>query len=334
MSNTIFSPSGKYLLTITQKPTKPGCWNYSVGEVTDIEKGGTTITTVNRNYSSFPHLFIEGHPNRHDYLVCGEDYQGQTVIELDTGKRLDHLPPEAEKGHAFCWAAYEFDIASQLLVVDGCHWACPYEFRFYDFSNPMAGWPQLEADDYIDADNAKKPEINGDIIKTFETAYDDETKAIASIKTFKREGNKLVLQDEWVSEEEKVRRQKRQEAEERYEAEMKLYKETDPLYLRYKELVKDMPKADSHHGIGVTYDGWCPDFKVQERRWCHRIHFRGTPSKYEGYTIDLEWGTKTGPIKLVIFKDGKSHETKWYEHSVSGMEEAFAYSKTLVGEER
>ena len=40
---------------------------------------------------------------------------------------------------------------------------------------------------------------------------------------------------------------------------------------------------------------------------------------------------KTGPIKLVIFKDGKSHEAKFFmEHSVKSMEEAFAYSKELL----
>ncbi len=327
--NEYFSQSGKYILVITKQPTKPGCWDYSVGEVS---LNSVLISTVNRNYSSFPFLFIEGHPNGHDYLVCGEDYQGQTVIELDTGKRLDFLPPEAEKGHAFCWADYEFDAASNLLVVEGCHWACPYEFRFYDFSNPMLGWPEIKADDVI-YESPKKPEIHGDIIKTFEMDKDDDgadTEKIAAIKTFKAvnegAGHKLILQEEWVSEEEQKKRKANKEATARYEAEIKLFKETDSLYLRYRELVKEMPDAETHAGVGVTYDGWCPDFKVQERRWCHRIHYKQS----KGYTIDLSWGTKTGPIKLEIFKDGKTHESKFFEHSVSGMEEAFAYAKELL----
>ena len=25
------------------------------------------------------------------------------------------------------------------LAVDGCHWACPYEYRFFDFTDPARG---------------------------------------------------------------------------------------------------------------------------------------------------------------------------------------------------
>lgn len=322
------SPSGKYSLNITQNPTKPGCWNYSTGEVS---KDNVVLATVNRNYSCFPFLFIENHPNGHDYLICGEDYQGQTVIELDTGKRRDFLPDEAKDGIGFCWAGYEFDIPSQVLIVDGCYWACPYEYRFFDFSDPMKGWPELVLDEYV-LYGEKKPEIQGDIFKTYEIYEDDETNETetSSIKTFKREGDKLLFQEEWVSDAEKVRREENEKARVKYEAEMKLFKETDPLYLLYRDLLKDMPKADTHASVGITYEGWCPGFESREQRWCHRIHDR--IKEETGYTIDLEWATKTGPIQLIIFKNGNSHEKKVFEHSVKGMQEAFDYAKGLINE--
>lgn len=116
------SPSGKYSLTISTIETKPGCWDYTCGVV---KAGDREISTVKRNYSSFPFLWIEDHPNGHDYLVCGENYQGQTVIELDTGKRRDFLPEEAKKGHGFCWGSCTFDRTTMMLVVCGCIWACP-----------------------------------------------------------------------------------------------------------------------------------------------------------------------------------------------------------------
>jgi hypothetical protein len=49
-------------------------------------------------------------------------------------------------------------------------------------------------------------------------------------------------------------------------------------------------------------------------------------------TFDLEWGVDTGPVKLVIYKDGKHVEDKfWMEHSVASIEAAFAYAKGLLG---
>src|SRR5208337_3536652 len=77
------SPSGKYKLIISRFKTKSGGWNYSQGKLF-LTSTNEEIATIKRNYSSFPYLWIENHKNGHDYFVGGEDYQGQTVVELDT----------------------------------------------------------------------------------------------------------------------------------------------------------------------------------------------------------------------------------------------------------
>ncbi|WP_438020347.1 hypothetical protein WMF18_15295 [Sorangium sp. So ce315] len=64
------------------------------------------------------------------------------MIELDTGRRRDHLPAEAAEGVGFCRTDMRFEPSAAMLVVEGCIWACPYEFRFFDFSDPMSGWPE------------------------------------------------------------------------------------------------------------------------------------------------------------------------------------------------
>lgn len=64
-----FSPSEQYELTIESRPTTPGCWN---------PKG--------------------------PLLVCGADYQGQTVIELATGARRDFVPKAASSSASFSTA--------------------------------------------------------------------------------------------------------------------------------------------------------------------------------------------------------------------------------------
>jgi len=129
------SPSGKYKLTISKYTTKKGCWNYSRGIIKN--KNGDIIADVKRNYHHFPFHWVENHPNGHDYLICGEDYQGQTIIELDTDKRKDYLPEAAKKGFGFCWVSYEASPNKKVLAVNGCVWAGPYEVVFVDFSDPM-----------------------------------------------------------------------------------------------------------------------------------------------------------------------------------------------------
>lgn len=327
------SPDGKYKLIIRGFSTKKGCWDFSQGLVYRVGED-QPLFEVQRNYSQFPFSWID-HPNGHLYLVCGEDYQGQTVLELDTGKRKDSLPEEAEHGWGFCWVGHRLDHATKILTVLGCCWACPYEFRLYDFSDPMNGWPVLECDDCAYEDR-KWPTFEADgtihthCTETGENDEDEEESPIEpgewrATKIFRREGNNLVLVREEVSDEEQARRIRNEENRKRYEEKMAKFKAEDPLYLLYAELVKDPDLSpEDHCGVGVTYDGWCPHFKVQEQRYCRRI--RSHKGK-TGTTVDLEWGTATGPIKLIIFKDGSHVEDKWFEHSVKGMQQAFQAAK-------
>lgn len=330
------SPSGRYRLVITTYATKPGSWGVTQGIVYEVGDDAP-IAEVQRNYSSFPFLFIENHQSVHPYLVCGADYQGQSVIELDTGRRRELLPEEAKKGHGFCWSSYVYEPSAQMLVVEGCYWAAPYEFRFYDFSDPMNGWPLIELPgDSIDHD-VRPPTFNPDgTITCFQSEEveddsDDEEDPppgpIVATRTFRREGLKLLIVNEWVSEKELARRKANEEASARYEAWLTNFRASDPLYLAMRAKLKDtvFKDADAYDGVGQTYSNWCPDFKVVERRMCRRI------IKANPYSIDLEWGTDTGPVKLVIFKDGKHLEDKfWAEHSAASIEAAFDYSKKLV----
>lgn len=333
------SPSGKYKLVTTPFSTKAGSWNYTQGLVFEIGND-QPIAEVRRNYSSFPFLFIEDHPLG-AFLVCGEDYQGQTVIELDTGKRRDHLSKGTEDGAGFCWSVYEFDRATQMLLVEGCHWACPYEYRFYDFSDPMTGWPEIEAQVGIFPD-MKAPEFGADgIIKCFTTyseADEDsdeptpvEQREVASILTFKREGLKLVQLDEWVSDLEARRRAAREEARKRYDEKMKAFRSGDPLYLAFTELVKDPELSpEAHEWTGITYDGWCPTFTGRESRIGRRIVTDRRIKDKAPYTFDLGWAMETGPIKVEGYKEGKHFDDRFFPHSVEGMQAAFAYVKEML----
>lgn len=129
------SPSNKYRLVLDSYSFGNNTWNFVKASLYD--SNACLLFEVYRNYSSFPFSWVESHPNGHDYFVCGYDYQSQTILELDTGKRTDYTPTEASKGVGFCWASHKPSPDKTLLAVEGCYWACPYEVVIYDFSNPM-----------------------------------------------------------------------------------------------------------------------------------------------------------------------------------------------------
>ena len=349
-----WSPSKKYRLVVSYYHTREGAWNYSEGSIYGTD--GTLIARVQRNYSRFPFCWVEEHP-KGDFLVCGHDYQGQTVIDLSTGSRRDALSDGAQKGVGFCWSTFNYVPEYSLLLVDGCVWAGPYEYRLFDFSDPMKGWPSLEVVErgqlgFIPS-SSKPPSISNNTVTTYQTldVYDyreryeietiegvewygpipedpdeDERFTIVSSKVYALEGKRLTFQSEVVSGIEAAFREEQLKRRLVYDAWLAAFLESDPLYLAYQaELKKPGLNPLDHESRGSTYSGWCPGFEAIETRWCRRII-----SGQRGYTVDLEWAVKTGPVKLkVYYKD--TEDTKiWSEHSPESIKAAFKYARSLA----
>jgi hypothetical protein len=128
------SPSGKYQLTKTRYTAGPSTWGFSRGVVVSSETR-ELVADVKRNYGAFWHAWVE-HPNSNEYLLCGEDYQGQTVVNLSQGKVHTYFPDGGHNGGGFCWAQVFPSPDGLMLAVDGCYWGGPYDLVFYDFRNP------------------------------------------------------------------------------------------------------------------------------------------------------------------------------------------------------
>jgi len=338
-SKDLLSPSGKYRLLITPYSTAPSGWGYTQGLVYNVATG-KLIAEVQQNYSSFPFLWVEGHASGHNFLICHENYQGQTVIELDTELRKDFLPEAAAKGHGFCWAEYTHSTTQKLLVVEGCYWGGSYEFKFYDFSDPMnAGWPELDAgENYFDSiDDAKKPDVRADGHIVYyesrrvededgEPIYDenDNTKTyVVATKTLKREGPSLILTDEWIDPEEINRREEWRIRQEKYETSMDLYRATDPIYLFVMNSIPENGFDAGHVSIGQCYEGWCPHFTEKDARVCYRLaNFRVVNGNK--ITIDIDWGKEKAPIRLQVHVDQVS-TVYWFTREQ--MPEALALAK-------
>lgn len=128
------SPCGTYMLLVE------GRGRYAVGV---IYKKDEIIGRVHRNYGSFPFSWVCDHPaDGHDYLVCSENYTGQTIVRLDTGERVDY------RGTGWIWATHIVSSDKTEIACEGCHWGGEYRVKVFDFTDPMAkpGLPLFEGD--------------------------------------------------------------------------------------------------------------------------------------------------------------------------------------------
>ncbi|BBH22012.1 hypothetical protein Back11_33570 [Paenibacillus baekrokdamisoli] len=134
-TETYISPSLKFTLTVEHFYYSEGIVgkNYTRGTVTNNVDESKII--IDRNYSHF--LFKWVTQGEHEYLLCGQDYQGYTMVDLSNNEIIDFVPEEAYEGDGFCWAAIYNYNTHNILVVEGCFWAAEYEIVFYDFSEPL-----------------------------------------------------------------------------------------------------------------------------------------------------------------------------------------------------
>lgn len=131
---THLSPSRRFSLHTAVHDATPASWAYSRGVVRHVASQ-RIIADVHRNLGHFWHAWVSRADG--EYLLCGEDYQGYNVIDLEREQNILTFPDEAYEGTGFCWAAVFPSPCGQLLAVDGCYWACPYELVIYDFSEPL-----------------------------------------------------------------------------------------------------------------------------------------------------------------------------------------------------
>lgn len=127
------SPSKSFKLVIEEYSKGPETWSCSRGRVYDLNNN--LVADIKRNYGMFWHSWFQ-HPNGCEYLLCGEDYQGYTFVNLTTETVQSYFPEEAHNGGGFCWAKVFPSDDGKLLAVDGCYWACPYELVLYELSDP------------------------------------------------------------------------------------------------------------------------------------------------------------------------------------------------------
>ena len=92
-------------------------YRYTKGIITDIDH--KTIDTIYRNFDPFVFSWVDA--NGEEYLLCGLDYQGYSIVNLMKKETKHFVPEEAYEGRGFCWAEITYFQRKKILVVDGCY---------------------------------------------------------------------------------------------------------------------------------------------------------------------------------------------------------------------
>jgi hypothetical protein len=127
----VYSPSKKYFIIIEK---------YDVGDAPPFSRGkifntsNQLIADVKRNHQHFVYCWVT--LNRKEYLLCGEDYQGHTVIDLAAQTVRNYIDENALEGLGFCWQDIHPSPDGKLLVVEGSYFPGLRAVVVYDFSNP------------------------------------------------------------------------------------------------------------------------------------------------------------------------------------------------------
>jgi hypothetical protein len=300
----VMSPSGRFRLTIRSYQIAPGRWNYSRGTVTRAADGGT-VCDIQRNYAVFHHSFVT--KDGHEYLITGRSYMSQTIVDLDRGRELEPTG-DHYNGGAFCWARCYLSPDGNTLAVDGCIWACPYEFCFFDFTDPSKGWASLPivGTEQIEHPSDKRAPVWIDA-STFECFQCDDNGEPQERTRVARRGAEMVVVEHWVSETEQKRRDDEVRAEAEHEAWWESFCSSDPRYQRLVELVKRhrLPYDDLHrrgHQLAV---------------WFRRLEPHAS--------ADLAWDIDERRLQVQLYKvGGERDQAVTFEPTLDGIEAAVA----------
>lgn len=347
----VISPLGRYSLLLRKYSTKAGSWSVSRGTVTDL-RTDKLVADVKRCYGSFPYAFVA--KGNVEYLIAGRSYMGQTVVNLSTGEEwndpvFSRKLDEGEKtdrafgnyeGHEFCWAEITPFEDAKTLMVDGCHWACPYEYRFYDFTDPSKGWPQLEIEgsklgikylapndfhnfDY-DEDADEGPTSEYTLVEIEQRSNKVKFTNPDLRVTLRRDGNVMRVVEEWSSE----RRTKAiEEAEKRdaeWEAKVKAWVDADAFFpwVKAQPLPEGINRSDGYQTVSQNDRTTGKDTNPLHVRVSYHRPYDVKANKCKPSAV-IHWGVDSGAITVEKWTYGVGSKSTEFERSQSGLEVAY-----------
>ena len=189
MMDSIVSPSGKYIVNF-EKDTSDEQIEYKIiskdeiihktkdkyyiAKLMDISQNKIIYTY--KIYNTYKPLSKFITINNQEWWFSGRHYMLRLFVNCDTGEIYDD-PNNIENDdfYKYCceyiWGSIA-DVSSdgKYILVDGCYWACPYEWRIYDISNLKNGYIEIDLlNDITFCDNGESKIDDYDVITDSDT---------------------------------------------------------------------------------------------------------------------------------------------------------------------
>lgn len=126
-----------------------------------LDKSSATIFSIrNINIDGSFYNLIK-HSNGNNYLVFRIDLYGYSMLDLCTMKDYHYIPEKSFRGgETFIWTGTHYISNTNLLIAEGCYWACPYSLFVIDFSNPVnLPYPMFDINDHLDYEDYEDTEF-------------------------------------------------------------------------------------------------------------------------------------------------------------------------------
>jgi hypothetical protein len=127
------SPCGSYFFIVTKYSTDPR-WCYYHGFICREPGWGPSFAEIQSTASKFWHCWVVNEGKL--YLICNEDTQGYTVVDVENRKIHPYLDPKANGGWRFSWKEVKPSPDGKILAVQGDYAETSREISIFDFSNP------------------------------------------------------------------------------------------------------------------------------------------------------------------------------------------------------
>ncbi|HEX2953707.1 MAG TPA: hypothetical protein VHR47_06955 [Bacillota bacterium] len=127
------------------------------------------LIEVKRDADYFQYAWLQHRTG--EYLICGEDSQGYSIVDLKSRAIHHFVPEEAYLRGGFSWIKPYASKDGDILAVEGCYLGQPCQVVFYDISKPLSlpyreilrlteygeiiGWKDQRNFEYIDEETGE-----------------------------------------------------------------------------------------------------------------------------------------------------------------------------------